>query len=79
MWSILRSLATNRNVTTARIITDNGKNVFSQKQKADVFVRHYKDVSNLMLEKHERGIKALGSRLSGEVGDPEVCQGLTTD
>ena len=39
MWSIMRSLTTNRSVSTAQIITDNGKNFVSQKQKADGFVR----------------------------------------
>ena len=78
MGSILCSLTTNRSMPTARIITDNGKNVVSLKQKTDVYVRPYQDVSNLKFQKHERGMKkALNSRLSGEVVDAEVCQGFT--
>ena len=76
--SILRSLTTNPSVPNARIIIDNGKNFANQKRKADGFVRLYRDVSNPMLEQHERGIKkTLNSRLRGEVVDPEVCQGIT--
>ena len=41
MWSILRSLTTNRSVPTARIITDSGRNFFSQKKIAYHFVRLY--------------------------------------
>ena len=80
MWSILRSLTTYRSVSTARIITDNGKNIVSQKQKADGFIKHYRDVSNLKFEKHERGMrKALNSRLRSEMVDPEACQGFIAD
>ena len=65
---------------TAQIINDNGKNVVSQKQKADRFKRLYREVSNLRFQKHERGKKkALNGRLRSEVVDPEVGQGSTTD
>ena len=47
MWTILRSLTINLSVPIAQIITDNGKTFVSQKQKADVFVRLSRDVSNL--------------------------------
>ena len=75
MWSILRSPTRNRS------ISDNGINFVSPKQKPDGFVRLYRDVSNLKLEKHERGMKkALNSRLRSEmVEDPEICQDFTTD
>ena len=80
MWSILRSLTTNRSMPTARIITDNDKNFVSQKQKTDDLVRINLDVDNLKFEKHDRGMKkALTSRLRSEMVDPEVCQGFTTD
>ena len=76
----MRSLTTNRSVSTAQIITDNGKNVVSQKQKADGFVRLYRDVSKLRFEKHERGMKkAFNSSLRSEVVDRELCQDFTTD
>ena len=79
MWSILRSPNTNLSVTIARIISDNGKNAFGKKQKGDGFVRLYLGMSNLMLEKHERGINKTLSRLRSEVVDADVCQGFTTD
>ena len=61
---------------TAQIISDNGKNFVSQKQKEDGSVRQ----SNLKFEKHKRGMKkALYTRLRGEVVDPEICQGFATD
>ena len=53
----MRILTTNLSVPTARIITHNGKKIVSQKQKADSFVRHYRDMSNFKFEKHERGLK----------------------
>ena len=53
LWSILRSFTANRSVPTAPLITDNGKNFVSQKQKTDGFARLYRDVSNLKFEKHE--------------------------
>ena len=81
MWPILRSLTINRSMTTARIITDNGKNFVSQQQIADGFARLYRHVSNLKFEEHDkRRVKqALSSRLMDEVVDMEVCQCFTTD
>ena len=78
-WSILRMYTTNRSLPLARTITDNCKNFVSQKEKANGFIGLYRDVSNLKLESHERGMKMLNSRLTSEVVDPEVCQGFTTD
>ena len=70
---------TNRSVSTAGITANNGKKFASQMQKADGFTRLHRDVSNLKLQKHERGVKkALSSRLRSEVVVPEVCQGFTT-
>ena len=54
MLSILCRLTTNRSVPTAQFITDNGKDVSSQKQKAVILVRLYRDVSNLKFQKQER-------------------------
>ena len=62
MRPILRSLTTNRSVSTARIIRDNGKNCVSQKQKADGFVRQPGCEQSQVWE-HDRGMKnALNSR-----------------
>ena len=80
MWSILRSLTANQSVPTAWIITDNGKNIVSQKQDADGFVRLYLYVNNLKSQKHKRRTKkTFNSRLRSEVVEPVVCQGITTD
>ena len=79
MWPIMHSLTTNRSVSTACIISDNGKNFLSQKQKEDGFIRLCRDGSYLKIEKHERGMKTLNSRLRSEVVDSEVCEGLATD
>ena len=80
MLSILCSPYANRIYSTARIKSDNGKNCASQKQKADSIIRLNGDVSNLKLEKHERGMKmVLSSRLRSEVVDTEGCHGFTTD
>ena len=56
MCSILRSLTANRSVSTPRIINDSDKSFVSQKQKADGFIGLYRDVSNLKLKKHDRGM-----------------------
>ena len=79
MWSIQRGLTTNRSVPAALIIADNCKSFVSQKQKADSFVRLYRDVSNLKFQKQRGMKKVLNSRLRSEVVDPEVCHGFTTD
>ena len=80
MWSIRSSLTTNRSVPTARILTDNGKAIVSQKQKADGFIRLHRDVSNPKFQKHERDTKkVLIIRLMNELVDPDVCLGFSTD
>ena len=80
MWPILCGLNTRLSVSTAQIISDNGKNFVSQKQKSDGFARLFQDESNLKFEKYERGMKkALNSRLRNEVVNTEAYQGLTTD
>ena len=80
VWTILRRFTIHRSVKTARIKTDNGKNFVSQKQKANGFVRPYRDVSNLKFEKQERAMRmAPNSMLRSEVVDPGLCQGFTTD
>ena len=57
MWSILRSLTTNRSVTTARIVSDNDKKFVSEKQKADGLESAYRVVRNHKLEKYDGGMK----------------------
>ena len=80
MWSMLRSITTNRSGPTTRIITDYGTNFVSQKQKADGLVRLSRDLIHLKIQKHQKETKkALNNRLRSEVVDPEVCQGFTTD
>ena len=79
MWSTLHSVTTNRSVSTTRIIRDNGKNFVSQKQKADGFVRIFRDVSNLKFQKHDTGMKKMLNSSLREVEDAEVCQDFTKD
>ena len=59
MWSILRNLTTNKTSDTARIISENGKNYVSPKQKANAFVKLYRSVSSLKVEKPDRDLKKL--------------------
>ena len=59
IWSILRNLPTNKTFDTARIISENGKNYVSPKQKANAFVKLYRSVSSLKVEKSVSGLKEL--------------------
>ena len=70
MWSILRNLTTNKTSDTARIISENGKNYVSPKQKANAFVKLYRSVSSLKVEKPDRGLKKL---LNGLLRSKPVC------
>ena len=59
---------------------ENGKILVSQKKKADGVGIPYRDVSNFIFEKHERGMKkAVNSGLRSELVDPEVFPAHTID
>ena len=78
MWSILKGLTTNKSSDTARVITDNGTNYITPKQKANVFVKLYRGVSWLNIEKPDRGSKKLvNSRLRMEQEVLETCSDFT--
>ena len=78
MWSILRNLTTNKTSDTARIISKNCKNYVSLKQKANVFVKLYRSVSSLKVEKPDRGLKKLlNGLLRSEPVHSEECREFT--
>ena len=75
MWSILRNLTTNKTSDTTRIISENGKNYVSPKQKAKAFVKLYRSVSSLKVEKPDRGHKKiLNGLLRSEPVYSEKCR-----
>ena len=78
MWSILRNLTKNKTSDTARIISENGKNYASPKQKANAFVKLYRIVSSLKVEKPDRGLKKLlNGLLRSEPVHSEECGEFT--
>ena len=78
MWSILRNLTTNKTSDIARIIPENGKNYVSPKQKTNAFVKLYRSVSSLKVEKPDRGLKKLlNGLLRSEPVHSEKCRELT--
>ena len=78
MWSILRNLTTNKTSDTARIISENGKNYVSPKQKANAFVKLYRSVISLKVEKPDRGFKKLlNGLLRSEPVHSEECGEFT--
>ena len=64
MWSILRSLTASHPADTARIISENGTNYVSAKQKANAFAKLYRGVSWLQIDKPDLGLK---KRLNGRL------------
>ena len=75
MWSILCKLTTNKTFDTARIISENGKNYVSPKQKANAFVKLYRSVSLLKVEKPDRDLrKLLNGLLRSEPVHSEECR-----
>ena len=57
--SILCNLSTKKTSDTACIISENGKNYVSPKQKANAIAKLYRSVSSLKVEKPDCGLKKL--------------------
>ena len=78
MWSVLCNLTINKTFDTARIISENGKNYVSPKQKVNAFVKLYQSVSSLKVEKSDRGLKELlNGLLRSEPVYSEKCREFT--
>ena len=64
MLSILQSLTASQLANTARIISKNGTNYVSTRQKVNAFANLYRGVSWLQIDKPDRGLKKrLNARL----------------
>ncbi|MES9973890.1 MAG: reverse transcriptase family protein, partial [Candidatus Thiodiazotropha sp.] len=59
MWSLYRSLTATSRPDTMKIITDDGQDYVSSRQKANAFARAYQTVSTIKLTKEDRNIKKL--------------------
>ena len=78
MWSVFQSFIFTPTNIIVRSITDNCKNLVSPKQKANSFVKLYKEVKTFKFKKHNRRMKrALISRLKKDTENPAECQKIT--
>lgn len=57
MWDVFRSLTTSKKDDPARVISDGERQYASQRQKANVFVKQYKNVSSLKLVQGKKNLK----------------------
>lgn len=74
MWTIFRSLSGLQSRDSAKIITVQGKNYVSPKQKVNTFVTMYKLVSSLRIDKRDRD---LNRKLRTEAKYSEACGDFT--